>query len=350
VFTSGSGNFRLVLQYLAPAGSYVKKGERIAEFDRIDMLERLEDFRVALIDQEDGLKTLRSDLEVQRKAHRQSIETAKAQLDKAELDLKTIPVQSEIQAEQLKLAAESARARYNQLLNEVKLKEASLAAQFREAELDYKESQVEYQRAEANVEKMVTRAPMDGLVVMGTTFRGSEFKQIQVGDEVRPGMMYMQVVDPTSMVVNASVNQVDVDSVRIGMKARVKFDAYPDLELPAHVYSIGAMPKSGGSRTEYVKEIPVVLKLDGMDPRVIPDLSVAVDVVVASSEEITIAPLESIFRDDRGGEFVFVRSGSEWERRQVETGVVNNLVAAIRSGVRPGDVLAAERPIENKGK
>lgn len=315
------------------------------------MLERLEDFKVALKDQEDGLKTLLSDLEVQRKAHRQSIETAKAQLDKAELDLKTIPVQSDIQAEQLKLAAESARARYNQLLNEVKLKETSLAAQYREAELDYKESVVEYQRAEANVERMVTRAPMDGLVVMGTTFRGSEFKQIQAGDEVRSGMMYMQVVDPASMVVNASVNQVDVDSVRIGMKARVKFDAYPDLELPAHVHSIAAMPKSGGSRTEYVKEIPVVLKLDGMDRRVIPDLSVAVDVVVESSEESTIAPVESIFRDERsGGEFVFVRSGSGWERRQVETGVANNLVAAIRSGVRPGDVLAAERPIENKGK
>jgi len=347
----GASDFNLILEYLAPPGAHVKKGDRVAEFDRLNMLNRLDDFRVGLQDQENGLKTLKANIDIQKKAHRESIASAKGELDKAELDLKTIPVQSDIQAEQLKLAAEEARARYQQLLKEVKDQEASWAAEYRNAELDYKESAVEFQRAEANVEKMVFQAPIDGLVVMGTTFRGSEFDQIRVGDEVRPGMPFMQVVDTSSMIVNATVNQVDVDSIRIGMKAYVRFDAYPDLVLPAHLYSIAAMPQSGGSRLEYVKQIPVVLKLDRVDPRVIPDLSVAVDVVLESAGGTTMAPLESVFHDERTGEdFVFVRRGSAWERRPVETGVVNNVFAAIRSGVRPGDLLAAEWPIENKGK
>ncbi len=353
VFSGGGGaaDFNLVLDFLAPAGAHVKKGDRVAEFDRLNMLNRLDDFRVSVQDQENGLKTLKANIDIQKKAHRESIASAKGQLDKAELDLKTIPVQSDIQAQQLKLAAEEARARYQQLLKEVKDQEASWDAEYRVSELDYKETMVEFQRAEANVDKMVFRAPIDGLVVMGTTFRGSEFDQIKVGDEVHPGMSFMQVVDTSSMIINATVNQVDVDSLRIGMKANVKFDAYPDLVLPAHVYSIAAMPQSGGSRLEYVKQIPVVLKLDRVDERVIPDLSVAVDVTLESAAATTVAPLESVFHDARSGEdFVFVRRGSAWERRPVETGVVNNVFAAIRSGVRPGDVLAAEWPIENKGK
>jgi multidrug efflux pump subunit AcrA (membrane-fusion protein) len=347
----GGGDFALVLQSAAAAGSRVKKGELIAEFDRLNMQNRLDDFRSALRDQAEGLKTLQTNLEVQKQAHLQSIGTAKAALDKAQLDLKTIPVQSDMQVERLKLAAEEAQASYKQLLNEIKQKEAAQAAELRIAKLEYDQSVVEFQRVEANVERMVARAPMDGIVVMGTTFRGSEFSQIQAGDQVQPGMMFMRVVDPSSMVINAAVNQVDVDSVRIGMKARVRFDAYPGLELPARVHSIAAIPKSGGSRPNWVKEIPVVLKLDAMDSRVIPDLSVSVDVLLDGSPNVTLAPVESIFRDSASGApYVFVRGGSGWERRPVELGPANNVAAVILSGVQPGELVAAEYPIQNKGK
>jgi multidrug efflux pump subunit AcrA (membrane-fusion protein) len=111
------------------------------------------------------------------------------------------------------------------------------------------------------------------------------------------------------------------------------------------------MPKSGGARPNWVKEIPIVLKLDAMDARVIPDLSVSVDVVLDTDPNATLAPVESVFRDPRSGEpFVFVRGGSGWERRPVELGPASNVAAVIRSGVRPGEVVAAEYPIEDKGK
>ncbi len=350
-YGAGAGDFGLVLQSAVAPGSRVKKGQIIAEFDRLNMLNRLDDFRDALDNQATSLKTLQNTLDVEKKAHQQSIDIAKAALDKARLDLKTIPVQSDMDVVRLKLAAEEAQARYDQLLKEVKYKEASQAADYRIAKLEYDEAVVQFKRIEANVDRMVIRAPMDGIAVMGTTFRGSEFSQIQAGDEVRPGMMFVQVVDPASMVINALINQVDVDSIRIGMRAIVKFDAYPDLQLPARVHSIAAMPKTGGPRATYVKEIPIVLKLEKMDPRVIPDLSVSADVIVESAPGVTYAPVETVFRDAKSGEaFVFVQAGAAWERRQVETGPVNNVAAVIRSGVRPGEVLAAEWPMQDKGK
>lgn len=348
--STGGGDFNLVLQTAVEPGSHVRKGQIVAEFDRLNMLTRLDDFKVSLTEQLNSLKTLETNLEVARKAHQQSISSAKAALEKAELDLKTIPVQSDIQAEHLRLAAEEARARFRQLSNEIKFKEASQAAELKIARLDYEESRVQLQRIEANAERMLLRAPMDGVVVMGTTFRGSEFSQIRPGDEVRPGMMVMRVVDPGSMIVSATVNQVDIESVRIGMRARVRVDAYPDLELPARVYSIGAMPKSGGMRAAFVKEIPVILKLDRMDPRVIPDLSVSVDLVVEQAPASTIAPLESVFRDPAGRPFVYVQGSSGWERRDVELGASSNLAVVVRSGLRPGEVVAAEWPIQEKRK
>lgn len=330
---------------MAASGARIKKGDVAAGFDRQDMENRLDDFRAGVRQAEASMKRFQAELEVARKAHEHAIRVAKSELDKAEFDLKTVPVRSAIQAETLKLAAEEAEALHEQILKEAKHLVDSLRAQIRVAELTLAEAKVELQRVERDVDRMVVKAPIDGLVVMQTTFRGGEMGQIQVGDQVYPGQPFMRIVDPDSMIVSAGVNQVDGELLRIGSKARVRFDAYPDLEIPARVYSIGAITRAGGFRAEFVKEIPVSLKLERLDPRVIPDLSVSVDVVVDSVENAVIVPRESVFRDrSEGSPYVFVRAGSTWQRREVELGRENHVAAAVRSGLRDGEVVALARP------
>ncbi len=346
---AGASDFSLVLQTLVPPGSRVKKGDVVAEFDRQYMLTRLDDYRASVEQVEASIGILKANLEVDKKAHNQTILVAQSDLEKARIDLKTLPVQSEIDAERLRLREEEAAARHKQYLSEVKYKEISHAAQWRVAELERDQTKIELARAEANADRMLVKAPMDGITVMQQTIRGDQFAQIQQGDMLFPGMMFMRIVEPNSMVVNASINQADSERIRIGQKARVRFDAYPDLELPAHVYSIAAMPRTGGFRGSFVKEVPVVLKLDKLDPRVIPDLTVSAEVVLAREEQATVASLESIFRDgDGGAPFAFVKGPSGWERREVELGLASHLAAVVRNGLRPGDVVAAERPSQPK--
>ncbi|HYO82757.1 MAG TPA: HlyD family efflux transporter periplasmic adaptor subunit, partial [Bryobacteraceae bacterium] len=342
----GGSEFSLVLQSAVPGGIYVKKGAVVAEFDRQYMLNRLEDYRAAYAQMEASFRKLQAEVEVQKKAHQQSIENARSALDKARLDLKTIPVMGTIDTERLKLTAEEAEARYKQLLAEVKFVDSKYASQVKTADLELRQARLELQRAENNADRMVMKAPIDGLVVMQTMFRGSEFAQIQAGDQLWPGMRFMQVVDTSSMVVNATVNQVDADSLRVGAKANVRFDAFPGLELPARIFALGAMTKQGGARAQYVKEIPVVLKLDKMDPRVIPDLSVSIDVEIESEQQAAaVAPLAAVFREGAAGApVVYVKNGEGWERRPVRLGLSNNLTVAIRSGLRPGEVVALEQP------
>ena len=341
----GGGGFDLILQKVAEPGSRVKKGDVVAEFDRQFMLLRLDDYRASLDQQEANLLSLKANLDLEKETHNRSVAQAKAELDKARHDLKTIPVQSAIVSERLKLAEQEAAARYKLLLSEVKFKDIAQQAQWRVSRLEADQNKLEFQRSQANADRLVFRAPIDGLVVMGTIFRQVETKQIMAGDEVRPGTMFMRIVDPSSMVVNALANQADIDSVRVGARVKVQFDAYPDLELPGRVSSIAAMPKTAGFRADYVREIPVNIRLERLDPRVVPDLSVSADVVIEAAENAVIVPLEAVFQDEPGGEtYVFVRRGAGWERRPVEIALKNNVEAAIRSGLQPGEVVAAERP------
>jgi HlyD family secretion protein len=340
---NNSDDFDLILQRAVKPGSKVSKGQVVAEFDRQYMLQRLEDYRSSVLQSESALKKQKAELEIVRRTHQQSIDAAQAALEKARLDLKTIPVLSAIDAERTRLALDQAEARYRQLLNEVKLVRVSQDADIRNAELDLAQSRLELKRAEANADKMIVRSPINGLTVMMSMFRGAEFAQIRQGDQLWPGMFFMQIVNSSSMVINAAINQVDVEALRIGMPAHVRFEAYPDLTVQARVESIGAITRAGNQRANWVKEVPVRLRIEQMDPRIIPDLSVSADVVIESERADAAVPTGAVLEDGASGKSsVMVRQALGWQRREVELGIRNHVLAAVRGGLRPGEIVALD--------
>jgi len=345
-----SGDFMMQLQTLAPNGSRVKKGDPIAEFDRQYMLLRLDDQKASVDQSESSMKASLATLEVTRKSYEQQIKAAKNLVDKAELDMRTIPVRSAIDAEKLKLALEESKANLKQLQEAAKFVDVGEQATIKVADLELAASKLELRRAQANADRMVLKAPMDGLVVVQNTFNNGDFKPYQQGDQVFPGMMFLQVVDQSSMVINATVNQVDVQHLKLGQKAKVRFDAFPGLELPAHLITIGAITKTAGMRASYKKDVAVRLRLDKIDPRIIPDLSVSADVILEESEPAAVVPAEALMSDNSvaGAEpkpFVMVRNAAgAWERRDVQVGVASNTHASIRSGLKAGEIVALEPP------
>jgi HlyD family secretion protein len=343
VRASGLSDFVQIIEKLAPPGSHVHKDEIVAEFDRLYMLNRLDDYRAWVSQHRANLRNLYARLDVKRQAYQQQIRRAKSDMDKSALDLEKAPVLSAIRIENLRLTLEENRARYQQIVAEAKYVETSEQAAIRGTELDLQRCDIEFNRAQRNVDRMVVAAPIDGMVVMQSIRRGSELAEIQQGDQLYPGQPYMQIVDLASMAVEASLNQVDAERVRIGQRARVHFDAYPSLELPAHVTAVTAFARSRGWRGSYVTDIPVRLKLDRMDARVLPNFTVSVDLVLAGSEEAVIVPRAGVFDED-GKPCVYAQAAGGFERREVELGMSNNVAAVVTSGLREGEVVAAERP------
>jgi len=344
----GGGDFNLVLLQLVAPGSRVKKGQIVAEFDRQYQVNRLDDYKATVVQQDANIKKMTADLAVAKKAHDQLVESAKADWDKALLDLKTAEVRSAIEAEDLKLAVNEGEARYKQLVKEVALVEASQSAQIRAAEIERDQGKLELDRAMLNVNRMVVKAPMDGIAVMQTIWRGGDFGQVQLGDQIRPGQTFMQIVDPSSMVLMGNLNQVDAEEIRLGLKGVARLDEYTGAEFPARVIGVGAITKPGVWRPTYMREIAIRLKFEQVDARVIPDLSASAEIVLAAEPHATVAPLGAVFRDGGANAFVFLQTPSGWQRREIAVGLQNHVAVAVRSGVSPGDVVAAERPSAGK--
>jgi hypothetical protein len=127
------------------------------------------------------------------------------------------------------------------------------------------------------------------------------------------------------------------------LPARVHFDAYPDLELPAKIKSIGAMTRTGGQRAQYVREVPLQLTLNATEERVIPNLSASADIVLERAEDVLILPRECVFRDEANRPYAMVRTESGWARRELDLGIANHTEVAVESGVEEGESVAAEK-------
>src|ERR1035438_6661291 len=338
------GDFSLVLMKLAKPGVHVKTGDVVAEFDPQNQLQRLDDYKDSAVQQENTVKKMLANLAAVQEAHDQSVRAAKANWGKAKLDLQTADVRSAIDAEKFKLTVEEDDATYKQLVAEADLVDASQTAQIRVSQLNRDQSKIEVARAEVNVKKMSVKAPMDGIVVMQSIVRNGEFGQIREGDQVAAGQPFVQIVDPTSMVLNATVNQVDAEKLRLGMKSVIHMDAYPDIELPGTLVGIGAMAKASTFRARFVGEIPIRIKLEKTDSRVIPDLTGSAEIILNSERNTMIAPLASVFAEE-GGSYVFVQGPEGWIKKKVELGLPSYTMVAIRSGLQKGDVIALQRPM-----
>lgn len=339
----GGADFNLILLHLAKAGTQVKKDDIVAEFDPTNQQQRLDDYKDTVIQTRLTVKKMMANLAASKETLDQSVRSAKASWDQALLDLQTAPVRSDIQKEQYKLNVEQTEAQYKELQSEVPLQAVSQQSQIRVSELTLSQSDIELQRAENNVKRMTIKSPMDGIAVMASIVRNGEYGQVREGDQVNAGQPFLSIVDPSSMVLNATVNQVDAERLRLGMKATIHLDAYPDLSLPGTLVGIGAMSKTSTFRAGFVGEIPILLKIDKTDLRVIPDLTGSADVVLSSAANTVIIPRAALF-EENGGAFVYVQGQQGWVKKQVQPGLSSFTDVAIESGLQKGDVVALQRP------
>ena len=124
----------------------------------------------------------------------------------------------------------------------------------------------------------------------------------------------------------------------------MRIDAYPDVELPGTLIGIGALSKASTFRARFVGEIPIKLKIDKTDTRVIPDLTGSAEIVLNSERNTMLIPRSAVFAENNES-YVFVQGPEGWIKKKVELGMPNFTNVAIKSGIQKGDVVALQRPM-----
>lgn len=333
----------LILIYLAKSGGMVKKGEIIAQIDAQSVKDHVDDIDSQVQQAEADIRKRRAEQAIEMENLRQNLRVTKATLDKAKLDAGASEIRTPIDVELLKLAVEESEAQYNQLQGDLKTTETLHKAEIRILEYTRDRHARHRDRHKGDIEKFTVHAPIGGLAVMQTIFRGGDMGQVQEGDQVSPGQPFMKIVDTSSMQLEATVNQVASEAIRIGQRATLNFDAFPGLHLEGKVQSVGAMGVGGWRQNFYVRNVPVRISIIGSDSRIIPDLSASGDVMLERKDNALIAPIEAV-SSEGGKSVVLVKEGDQFRTREVQLGIRNDTHVAVLSGLKAGEEIALQRP------
>ena len=274
---TGSGANSVVIVRVAPAGAQVRKGDLLVEFDRQAQEKNANDRQAEYRDFVEQIAKKRADQSAARAHDDMTISVAENAVKAADIDVSTNEVRARIDAEKNLLALEEARAQLAQLKKTAALRRRAEAADLRILEIQRDRAQNAWRHAQRNAEKLRIVSPLDGMVVLKTTWKNGVFGEVQEGEDVRPGVAIMDVVDPSAMRVRVRVNQADVERVRPGAAARITLDSYPDREFHGTLEQMSPIA-STSALSARVRTFVAIFSIEGSDPHLLPDLAAAVDI------------------------------------------------------------------------
>ncbi|HWF84742.1 MAG TPA: HlyD family efflux transporter periplasmic adaptor subunit [Vicinamibacterales bacterium] len=274
---TGSPAGTLVIVHLIKPGSRVKRGDLLIEFDRQAQIKNAHDRQAEYRDFLAQIDKKRGE-QLTARAHDQAeVTTAENAVKSAELEMLKNEISPPITGEQNRLSLEEARAKLQQLRRTFDLKRRAEAADMQSLAIQRDRANNAWAHAEDNAGKMKVVSPIDGLVVLKTTWKNGTMGEVQDGEEVRAGLPILDVVDSSEMRVRARVNQADVNRLRLGQDVRITLDSYPERAFSGRLDQLSRIGATS-SLSNRVRTFLAVFSIAGSDPHLMPDLGAAIDV------------------------------------------------------------------------
>jgi multidrug resistance efflux pump len=281
--------FQLQIRWIAEDGVRVKAGDRVVEFDNSSFASAIEEKRLSESDAASQLDRTRAETRTALAEKEFAVQQRRAEVEKARIQAsvaKDLLPLAEYQDRQLALRrAEMELAKAEDDLTAYRKSSASeIAVQG----IAVEKSQREIRNAEEAIAALTLRAPRDGMVLAAQ--HPWEGRKIQEGDSVWTGMTAATLPDLSSMVVEASLSDVDDGRIAPGMRVLCVLDAYPSVIFPGRVVEITPVAREA-ARSPLLRYFPVRITLDRPDPaRMRPGMSVRVEVMGPEVKDAVLAP------------------------------------------------------------
>jgi HlyD family secretion protein len=264
---------------------------------------------------------------------------ASAQLALAERDA----VSARARADEACVAAQVARREANRLervlernlvafdlVDKAKGEADSRDAACRAATQNIKVAEARITQAQAMMERLLLRAPFDGVVAEINGELGEFVTPSPVGIPTPPAV---DVVDTSCIYVAAPIDEVDAPRIRQGMQARVTLDAFRDRAFQARVRRVAPYILDLEKQARTV-EIEAELENLG-DAVLLPGYSADVEVVLAERDNALRIPTRALL--EGGRVYVFDGNGERVRVQRVQIGLRNWEYAEVVSGLKEGE-------------
>ena len=207
------------------------------------------------------------------------------------------------------------------------------------------------QQARANVaaardtlSKTTMVAPMAGVI---TALPVEEGEVAVIGTMNNAGTKLLTIADMSVVEAVMEVDETDIPNVKVGQRANVTIDAYPDKTFSGVVIEVGSSPMTrNGAQTTEAVNFEVKIQLENPPAGVRPGFSASADIITGTREKTLAIPLQALVVREKPGtkgakaqdeEGVYLHKDGKAKFVPVTTGLAGDTNIEIVKGVAAGD-------------
>jgi HlyD family secretion protein len=327
---------------MVPEGTSVREGDPLIAFDPSELLKRLREEQANLKRVKEELLRTKAEEELEVKNLELQVENSRVQEEKTRNRLiEARQFEAHLKVQKAQYEAELAQKQVALQVNRLDAVKRSGQLKLRILEEQRQLHQHRLRRHRETIQSLQVKAPSPGIVIYETDWRN---QKKSVGSDVRLMEKVLSLPDLDSLVVRGQVAEVDAGKLRVGQQVEVTLDALPDRNFKGRIREIGSIFQRA-SYDRPVKILDVVIELETLERRVMrPGMVAKLEIIIDRFEDVIAVPLSAIKVEGRYS-YVWVRSLNGPEKRRIEVGQDNGLVAIIRSGLVEGEEVAG-RPLE----
>ena len=335
------GFYNMKIQDLVPEGTIVKKGDYIGKLDVSEINGKILDYQINLENAQSSYITQQLDTTLLLKQERNGIKDLLFNIEEDRLELERSAYESPATIRSLEIKIEKTE-------RDLKEKKADYSIKKRQADARMIQVGNEVLKRENQIKDLIDLqkeftiySDDSGMVTYIKERNGTKKK---VGSTVSPwDPAIASLPDLTKMESKTYSNEVDIRKIKKGLKAKIGFDAFPDIELDGVVTDVANIGESKSGSD--IKLFQVLIKLNETNKNIRPGMTTSNKILTNQKEDVLIAPLEAIFSQDSIS-YAYVKSGYSIEKKQVELGLTNNDQVIINKGLEENDVVYLNKPAD----
>lgn len=325
-------------------GKEVKKGDTLIVFDPSEIKrsilmsqQQLEianaEFEKLKATQNSEIEDLESDFEISRISQ----EISKINFEQAVYE-------SEVTRKEINLKLESSNIALSRAKEQIENKKKIQKEELFQKSISIRQLTATLEEANNSIKSLFVVSPAPGIAIRTENWMTGQ--KWSVTDQPYSGTSVIDLPDLNEMMAEVKINEVDVSKVTPGQKVEIRPDAYSDSIYTGHVTTVANLAQNKDYKSK-IKIFPVQIKITGKSKNLLPGLTVSCKIIINEIPDVLFIPLEALFKD-KGSEFVYVKSGSGFKRREIKIGSANTDFAIVTEGLKEKEEIALSDPFLNK--
>ncbi|MFC1573654.1 efflux RND transporter periplasmic adaptor subunit [Candidatus Latescibacterota bacterium] len=282
-------------------GTFVEKGDFLAQFDTSSLVEDLDTAIDQLKAQEAELLSVQTKQASQMSQFETDLKMAEYSREASELQLELLKYESDVRKEEARLSHQIALISFDETETKIRTQKIMDGAEMGRVmqTLKYRRNYVD--DLHKRIDNLTLTAPISGMVVYNEIggWRGTPKHKIAIGETVWPRMTVILIPDLSEMESVIHVNEIDASKLVIGQEAFLTLDAFEDRIFNGRVITVAPLASKAQSEDETnIKDYEVVIRIDESAQIIKPGMSAKTRIILDEIPDAHYVHIGAVFEID----------------------------------------------------